>query len=206
MARLKFPSTRPPGGLKYVQPETRALIEGDNHRELMKLVLQHRQYKGFPRATMPEVIEDVERQICARLSSNECTSEGPEDELRPVEETKVLTIAGVLKFSAAAMTWLAKGAEVVGMEQLKHRQAMCLACPLNSRLKACSCSTLYRTIDSLVPSSRSDPGLYICGACGCSTKVKTQMPLDMVIKSDEGRNIKYPVHHCWVSEELANKS
>lgn len=200
MGRIKFKGTRPPGDWVYVQPETRLQMKGDDHKKLMKTVLAHRIYKKLPRATMAEVEQDVERQICSRLSSNECSREGPDDELRPVEENRVLTVSGVLKFSAAAMAWLAKGAEVVGMEQLKKRQAVCLNCPLNSRLKACSCSALYKTIDALVPAARSEPGLFICGACGCSTKVKTQMPLSMIASSDEGRDVKYP-KLCWITTE-----
>ncbi len=204
MARLKYRGTRPPGGFRYSQPETRAFIEGDNHGELMKLVLSHRRYKGLPRATLPEVIQDVERQICASLSNNECTSEGPLDELRPVTETRTLTLVDVMKFSKAAIGWLASGAKVVPMEQLKKRQAACLGCHLNNRLRACSCSVFYKTIDKLVQADRRDPGLFVCSACLCSTVSKTQMPIEMVIKADEGREIKYPAL-CWVPREISER-
>lgn len=205
MARLKHRNTRPPGNFRYVEPSTRAFIEADNHGELMKLVLAHRRYKNLPRATLAEVTQDVERQICASLSNNECTSEGPLDELRPVTETRTLTLVDVMKFSKAAIGWLASGAKVVPMEQLKKRQNSCLGCQLNSKLKACSCSAFYKTIDALVPADRRDPGLKICQACLCSTVAKTQMPLEMVDKADEGRNITYPAL-CWVSLERGEKS
>jgi hypothetical protein len=203
MARLKFRSTRPPGGLKYLQPETRLLIDGDNYGELMKKVLAHRVYKGLPRATRAEVEVDVERQICARLSKNECVSEGPNDELRPVEETAVLTLSAVTRFTGAALRWLATGAELVPMDQLKKRQEICASCPLNQSLKACKCSIFYKTVDALVPVARRHPELRVCSACLCSTVAKTQMPLKMVLEADEGRKIQYP-SLCWVSLERNN--
>ena len=200
MARLKFKNQTPPRGYKYIQPDTRLQVEGENYRTLMKKVLEHRTYKGLPRATMGEVEEDVERQICSRLSSNECSAEGPNDELRPVEETHTLTLGAALRFSAAALKWLASGAKVVPVEQMKKRQAVCIDCPLNSPIRACSCSGFYKAINALVPPERRDPGLHVCGACLCSTTAKTQMPLEMVMNADEGRNISYP-KLCWVTLE-----
>jgi hypothetical protein len=202
MARLRSKSTHPPRGWVYIQPDTRLRIEGESHGDLAKKIVQHRSYKKLPRASLAEAIEDMERQICARLSNNECVSEGPNDELRPVDETAVLTVSSVTRFSAAAVRWLAKGAKVVPVEQLQKRQAACSACPLNNPMKACSCSIFYKTINALVPESRRDPGLYICSACGCSINAKVQMPIEMVMQADEGRNIHYPVG-CWVRDETA---
>lgn len=166
----------------------------------MKAVLAHRLYKGFPRATMEEVVVDVERQICARLTKNECSPEGPDDVLRPVTESNVLSINAAMKASGAALKWLATGAQVVPMDQLTNRQAACLACPLNNPIPSCKCSIFYKTINALVPEARRHDGLYVCSACSCSLNAKVQMPLDMVIQADEGRDIQY-ASGCWVTAE-----
>jgi hypothetical protein len=200
MARLKHKNTVPPRGFRYVQPESKLLVEGENYGDLIKKVMAHRAYKGLTRQSREEVEQDVERQICSRLSKNECASEGPDDELRPVDETAVLTVGSVTRFTAAAIRWLAKGAKVVPFEQMKKRQAACLACPLNNPMKACSCSLFYKSINAVVPEARRDPNLFICSACGCSINAKVQMPLDMVLQADEGRNIQYAVG-CWVRDE-----
>ena len=207
MARLKFKSQRPPRGFFYIQPETRLRIEGEDYGAIMKLVLAHRQYRSLPRATRAEVEEDVERQICSRLTVAECRSEGPLDELRPVTESQVLSVGAVMSLSKAAFDWLASGAEVVSMELLAKRQAACLSCPLNNPVKACSCSLFYKTIDHLVPAARRSQDMHVCGACGCSTNAKAQMPLPMVIQADGDRNIQYPIG-CWVrtEKELAQAS
>jgi len=200
MARLKFKTTRPPRGFWYIQPETRLKIEGEDYGALMKLVLAHRQYKGLPGATREEVEIDVERQICSRLTLAECRSEGPDDVLRPVEENQVLSLGAVMGFTKSAFTWLASGAKVVDTTTLKKRQETCLACPLNSPQKGCSCSLFYKTINTLVPAERRHQDLHVCSACGCGLNAKVQMPIEMVMKADDGRDIKYAIG-CWVPEE-----
>jgi hypothetical protein len=200
MARLKFKNARPPRGFFYVQPETRLRIDGEDYGALMKLVLQHRQYRGLKRATVIEVEEDVERQLCTRLSKADCKPESPDEELRPIEESNVLSVGAVMGFSKAAFDWLMTGAQVVPMEQMTKRQAVCLACPLNNPVKACSCSLFYKTINRLVPSERRHQDMHVCGACGCSTNAKVQMPIETVIQADGDRKISYPVG-CWVRSE-----
>lgn len=200
MARLRSRNTFPPRGWRFFEPTTRCQIEGENYRDLMKKVLDHRTYKKLPRAIMPDVEEDVERQICSRLSENECAKEGPNDELRPVDESAVLTVGNVTRFTAAALRWLAKGAQMVPMEQLKKRQEICKSCPLNNPMRTCSCSIFYKSVNALVPDARRDPDLFICSACSCSINAKAQMPLEMVLDADEGRNIQY-ASGCWVLSE-----
>ncbi len=200
MARLKFKSTRPPRGFFFIESSTRLRIEGEDYGTLMKKVMEHRQYRGLPRATRPEVEEDVERQICSRLTVAECRSEGPLDELRPVTESQVLSVGQVMALSKATFDWLASGAQVVSMELLKKRQEACLSCALNNPVKACSCSLFYKTIDRLVPAERRLQDMHVCGACGCSTNAKAQMPLSMIAQADAGRNIPYPIG-CWVRSE-----
>ncbi len=200
MARLRSKSTYPPRGYNYIQAETRLKIEGENYKALMKKVLDHRIYKGLPRATMDEVVEDVERQICSRLTTRECKPEGIEGELRPVNESQVLSAKTVLVFSKAAFDWLRSGAQIVDIEQMRKRQNTCLSCPLNQPLKACACTPFYKMINALVPAERRNDQLHVCVACGCSIAAKTQMPIKMVLKADEGRNIQY-APGCWVTEE-----
>lgn len=202
MARLKSKHTYPPKGYTYIQPETRLRITGSNYENLIKKVVEHRAYKGLARATLEEAVLDVERQICSRLSKNECSPEGPDDVLRPVEESQVLSLSTAFKFSGAALAWLATGAPVVSPELLKKRQDTCLACPLNNAISACKCALFYKAINKLVPAGRRHDGLYVCSACACSLNAKVQMPISMVIQADEGRDIRYATG-CWVTEEQA---
>lgn len=200
MARLRFKNSRPPRGFWYIQPETRLKIEGEDYGALMKLVMAHRQYKGLPRQAREEVQEDVERQICSRLTLAECRSEGDNDILRPVHENQVLSLGAVMGFTKSAFSWLASGAKVVDMAKLKKRQDTCLACPLNAPQKGCSCSAFYKTINALVPAERRHQDLHVCAACGCGLNAKVQMPIEMVLNADDGRDIQYAIG-CWVTEE-----
>jgi hypothetical protein len=103
-------------------------------------------------------------------------------------------------FSKAAFDWLVTGAQLVPMDHMLRRQAVCLGCPLNNPVKACSCSLFYKTINKLVPAERRHVEMHVCGACGCSTNAKVQMPIETVIKADGDRRINYPLG-CWVRSE-----
>ena len=202
MARLRFKKTTPPGLWRYIQPDTKARIDAENYEALMKKVLAHRAYKNLPRASRLEIEEDVERQICSRLSLAECSPESPEEKLRPITESQLIGIGTVLKFSKSAMDWLASGAKVVDLEHMKRRQAVCLDCVFNRPIKSCSCSSFYKLINKLVPENRRHPDLHTCTACLCHLSAKTQMPIDMIEQADEGRDIQYdPL--CWVTQEKA---
>lgn len=204
MARLKFRSTRPPGSFYYIQPESRLRIDGEDYGALMKKILSHRQYKGYPRATLPEVQEDAERQICSRLSKNECRSEGPDDLLRPVEESRVISISAVVGFSRAALEWVAAGRELIAIEEAKRRADICKSCPLMSAYSGCKCGTLYGMIARSVPAARRDDALGYCRVCSCELKSKVNLPESVILASNKGRNLQWPVP-CF-QREIEEKS
>lgn len=199
MARLKSRSTYPPGSWRYTQPESRLTIKESNYGRLMKEVLAHRQYKGFPRATMPEVVLDVERQICARLSANECNTEGPDDVLRPVEESNVVSIAAVVSLSRAALEWVATGRELVTLQESHRRADICKNCPLMSGYSGCKCGLLYGLIAKSVPEERRDDNLGYCKVCSCELRSKVNLPNNVIIASNKGRNLQWPTP-CWQAD------
>lgn len=196
MARLKNKSQHPPRGYFYVQPESRLKIVGENYGKIMKSVLAHRLYKGFPRATLPEVVLDVERQICARLTKNECSSEGPDDVLRPVTESNVVSIAKVVAISRAALEWVSLGKELVSVEESKRRADICKACPLMSGYSGCKCGLLYNLIAKSVPEARRDNDLGYCRVCSCELRSKVNLPANVILASNKGRDLQWPTP-CW---------
>lgn len=196
MARLKSKSTYPIGGYVYYQAESRLRIVGENYGKIMKLVLEHRKYKGFARATMEEVILDVERQICSRLSKQECVTEGPDDVLRPVTESRIISISAVVGISRAALEWVSSGKELVPIEESKRRADICKACPLMSGYSGCKCGMLYGTIAKSVPEARRDNDLGYCRVCSCELKSKVNLPESVIKASNKGRQLQWPTP-CW---------
>ncbi len=199
MALLKNRRTSPPGGWTHFQSETGATIKGENEDQLIDLVVAHRTYRGLMPIDREEVRKDIERQICVRLGLRECKSEGRDDKWTPQDGSKpLLTMSKMLAFSKAAFSFLKSGCEVVPLEEVKRRAAICLACPMSSGVSGCSCDIFYKTVDSFVPQERRTPGLGVCLACGCSTVAKTNLTEEQVHASNEGRDIAWPTDvPCW---------
>jgi hypothetical protein len=70
MALLRDTRTTPPGGWRYVQPETECAMQAATLGELTGLVQAHRIYKGLDPRGLGEISADIQRQICARLGAS----------------------------------------------------------------------------------------------------------------------------------------
>ena len=73
--------------------------------------------------------------------------------------------------------------------------------PMNQPVQGCRCAPLYRMVDRAIPEDRRFGDLHVCGVCGCSLKAKCAVPASVVVASDEGRDLPYPVG-CWVPSVL----
>lgn len=196
MARLKHPNTVPPGGWVYVQMETKARFEDENLHQLVAKVAAHRAYKQLERADRESVRDDVERQVCSGLAGGECQAE-PGEDYRPTEDqTHVVTLAALMKFSASLVEWAVSALGLVDEAETQRRTEICRGCRFNKPASSCSCGPLYRLVDSVIPKSRRMGGLHVCAACGCVLSLKVLAPRSVIEKSNEGRGIIFPAH-CW---------
>lgn len=206
MARYKFHNVSPPGGWRYWQKETRFTIKADSLNALIEKVRGHRTYKGFTPTDRESVRLDIERQICARLTKNECKPEGPEDSWVPLEDpNSLLSIKKVWSFSKAAVDWLTSGRPMVSEAEMQRRAAICLDCPLNQNVTGCGSCGVMGIINSAIPKDRRVDGLNECVACGCSVKALVNVPEGTILAAHEGRTINLP-DWCWQpSVSLANQ-
>ena len=206
MAKLKFIYVMPPRGWIYLQPETRLRITSDNLDSLADKVIAHRRQKEIASAGKAEVIREIQRQICTRLTTVECRKESPTDPWVPLKGlSDTLTLASVLNASKALFTWITSGRPVVPLEENERRRQICLSCPLNERLNGCRCAALYRAVAESVPAERQFDDLHVCLACKCSLKAKCAVPAELIELSERGRGVEYPIH-CWVPEILDTRS
>lgn len=195
MARLKHYSITPPGGWRYVQPETGVRFASDNFRSLCEEVERHRAYKGLPRETLAA---DIERQLCTALDLEWCRTE-PGEQHRPVRDlTYELTPALALNAMRAVTQFLKEGGVPVAKEEAERRAAICRGCPFNQPAKFCSCSAVYTTIEALIPRDRREPGLSVCTACGCSLVAKVNLPASAIAASLPA-DLVLP-QWCWQAE------
>lgn len=198
MALLKKRNEAPPGGFTYFQRETEFTIKGENLPQLVDLVSKHRAYKNLHPQDAESVQKDIERQICTRLGSLECRSEGAADTWVPRNpERNIVTMSGVLGFSKAAFEFVKSGGALAPMEEVQRRAEICRGCPLNQPMTGCSCNVFYKTIDAVVSSERRLPGLHVCRACNCSLVAKVNLTKEQVIISNEKRKITWPGSACW---------
>ena len=205
MARLKDPNTAPPGGFSYRENRSGLTLTGTSLQDLTARLIDHRRYRGWWPQDAAEVSLEIQRQLCRRLGSAQCKSEGPDDPWKPVDDlTLNLGLSHVLAASRAFLEWLSSGFGTATMEETLRRRSVCLECPLNRPAAGCKCDVLYKAIAAAVPTDRQFGDAHICGACGCSLKAKLSAPAAVIAASEKGRNLQYPAE-CWVPDLLAKQ-
>jgi hypothetical protein len=205
MATYRHIEQNPPGGWKYRQEQSKYVLSGESYSDLVDLVIAHRKQRGYEPLDRESVGNEIQRQICVRLSKHECKAEGPNDPWTPVPYTHdIFNIETIRSFSSSAWEWLKTGGSLVSEQEAERRAEICRACPANSDAgQGCMKCGLAKVVASFVPEKRKLHGLTVCIFCGCDLRAKVLMPDAIVVKSDEGRSIKYPAH-CWQREILEN--
>jgi hypothetical protein len=192
MATIKSFRDVPPGGWRYVQPETAVRFYSDTFEDLAAQVRAHREYKGFSTATLAR---DIERQLCSGLSREHCVPE-PGEDYRPVEDlTAQLTADKVKALSRALAAFVLGRAAWVSRAEAERRAAVCRGCPFNKPAKACACASAYTVVETLIPRERRLDGVSVCMACGCSLQAKANLP-DEVIAASLAPGLALP-EWCW---------
>jgi hypothetical protein len=197
MARLTDTRTGPPGGWRYVQPETGAEIIAPSYPALMERVIEHRRYKRIGSVDLTTVTAEVERQICSGVEARFCRAEDGEDYQPTVDVPGGLTISKVTSASAAFIEFLKGGFELVAKAESERRAAICRGCRFNRNADGCgACSFLFKAMELAIPTGRLEPGIKACSVCGCALKAKVLMPRAVIEESNQGRDVRYP-SHCW---------
>jgi hypothetical protein len=196
MALIKSFRDVPPGGWKYVQPETAVSFTSDNYEDLIRQIIPHRKYKNIP---FESVHLDVQRQLCSGLSTDWCHTE-TDEVYRPVKDlTARMTTSMAVSVGKAVVAALAEVAAgksaLVPVEEAQRRAAICRGCPFNKASSLCSCSAVYKAIEATIPKDRRQPGISVCMACGCSLQAKVNLQLDVVLASNQPETV-FPAH-CW---------
>jgi hypothetical protein len=185
----------PPGGWKYVQPETGVWFHSDTFDSLVAKIKPHREYKGI---SVENLELDVQRQLCIRLDPGHCRPE-PGEDYRPVKDlTASLTTGMALSLTKAVTAFLASGDPLVDKTEAERRAAICRGCPLNKPASLCSCSAVYKIVEALVPKDRKLGGISVCMACGCSLQAKANLPMSAITASLPPDLVVPP--WCWQKE------
>lgn len=184
----------PPGGWRYIQPETKFEFSASTLRAVVRSVAEHRRSNHLP-AGDPEA--DIQNFVCASLpkGSGNCVHEldGEDYALKTH-----FTMEDVKRFIQAAISAIGSRG-LVEQPEAERRAAVCAACPLNTTVGGCwRCKGLADWLFRLIGARNTAHAgrLNQCGVCGCSIKAKIWLPLDVAQGVSEG--YKFP-SWCWLN-------
>jgi hypothetical protein len=196
MALIRSFRDVPPGGWRYIQPETAVVFTSDNFDDLVRQIRPHREYKHLPTDTIEL---DVQRQLCLQLSPTECKAEAGEDYNPIADQTRSLTTAKAVSFTKAVVGVLAEIAAgrsaLCDRAEAATRADTCRRCPFNRSVALCSCSAVYKAVEASIPKDRRFPDIGVCAACGCSLQAKVNLPLSVVTDTNSP-GVVFPTW-CW---------
>lgn len=199
MAILNSPTTTPPDGFVYTQPETQSRFELPSNgtlTELVALVVAHRKWKGLTPTDSAAVRLEIERQICASMPPGICQAENGENYEPLHDQSRRLTLDKIMSFSSALFSFIRGGAKFVDESVSVPRGTICLGCPFNKAPRSCSCTPLWSFLESIIPASRRRDNLHVCGICGCALQAKVLVPEEVIRESNIGRGFVFP-SFCW---------
>jgi hypothetical protein len=137
------PMNVPPGGWRYLQPESGMEIRGGSWQGLMQKVLVHRKANSYPIGTHIEA--EVAHALCLRLPAAQQAEFCCEPQLPPLLNQAM----SFEKSAGAVVAGLAQGRGLAAAEEM-----------LQNRMSIChSCEFLNRPLDK-------------CSKCGCSVSRK----------------------------------
>lgn len=185
----------PPGGWRYVQPETGFEFAASTLRELVKKVATHRKSNSLAAGDPSADIQDF---VCAQLPI------GSESCSHVIEGDYALkthfTMEDVKRFIQAAVSAL-RGRGLVDQPEAERRAALCASCPLNTMVKGCwRCKGLAEWLFNLIGARTTAYAsrLNQCGVCGCAIKAKIWLPQDVAQEVSQGYT--FP-SWCWLNEK-----
>lgn len=196
MLHLLDPTSVPPGGFRYLCPETQTWIRAASMGELVAASEKHRAANklGIPDSFR----EHVEAQLCSHMPPGTCKHEAGV----AVSGPRRLTFQDVVSATKTLGSWFIKGTPKVDQVEAERRASICLSCPMNQNFDGCTtCAEkdLREAIAGLMGNSKTpyDSSLHTCFACGCTLKAAIWFPIDILRKNmAEGVNEMLP-DHCW---------
>lgn len=186
-------NTVPPGGWRYVVPETKTTLKSGNLDELKRDVKKHLEANGFPvPADIGALIED---QLCQLIGPEWCSWGGGKHVAAPNMRAQ-----DVINGTKVLVSWKLEGSPMVDPNEAERRAAICAGCGMNVHVEAClGCSGLQAMVGKITGGAKTshDRLLHSCAVCKCLNRAQVWLPLDTLwrgVTSDI--NEAFP-DHCW---------
>jgi hypothetical protein len=193
-SRFIDPTVTPPGGWRYIQPETGLEFRDSTRRLLARKVAEHREANGIE---VGDVVGDIDDFVCANLpvGCDNCEPIYPNEDIALKQK---FNIDDVRRFIESALAALGNRG-LVGQATADARAKICSTCPLNQDVSGCWwCRGLAEKLFTLIGARTTVHAARLkqCGVCGCSLKAKIWLPQDVAQKVSEG--YKFP-SWCWLN-------
>lgn len=187
----------PPGGFRYLVPETGVLIQGPSFDDLKSEVKKH--LKANARLIPIDLEEQIETWICEQMPAGICK--------RGLGETRApsatVGFQQIIDGTSTLLDWFIKGRKRVEKEESERRIKICAACPFNQEIEGCTTcnlNRLHQIVNAIVGDGAIEGESHIkaCAICGCSLRAKVRIPLDVLqAHIDSTVNSNFP-DFCWV--------
>lgn len=196
MLRLIDPGTVPPGGFRYLCPETQTWVNAASLGELVHAATRHRTANKL--GTPENFAEHIEAQMCSHMPPGTCKHEAGV----VMSGSRRLTFHEVVAATKTLGAWFLKGTPKVAQAEADKRAAICLSCPMNQNFDGCTtCAEkdLREAIVGFMGESKTavDAALHTCGVCGCTLKAAIWMPLDLLVKHADKQALANAPAWCW---------
>lgn len=196
MLKLLDTTSVPPGGFRYLCPETSTWVQAPSFMELISAASRHR---AANKLGIPEGFrEQVESQLCSTMPPGVCRHESGVAH----SGQRRLSISDVISATKTLGQWFLKGTPKVSQAEADRRATICLSCPMNQQFDGCNtCAEkdIRNAIVSFMGDSTTpyDAQLATCFTCGCTLKAAVWFPLDLLQKNMPD-NVKSDLpDHCW---------
>jgi hypothetical protein len=196
MLKLLDPTSVPPGGFRYVCPETQQRVSAASLNELISAAESHRKSNKLP--VSQDFRFELEDQLCSAMPPGTCKHEAGVAYSGP----RRLTFADVVSATKTLGGWFIKGAPKVAQAEADRRAKICLSCPMNQNFDGCtSCAEkdLREVMVGFMGDSKTeyDANLWTCFSCGCTLKAAIWFPLDLLKKNMTTEVKAMLPKHCW---------
>lgn len=216
--RLNTTRIMPQGGYRYFVAETATWIPAQGHEafvtfeQLQNEVRRH--YRASSLQIPPQLDDMMQEFICHRLgplASDFCNRAGIRVRSAAASRVFGFSLAEVEQGTASIVDWFLKaGGRRVDNTLIVARTNACAACPHNDSPVGCDgCGGgRLKDIISRVLAGHilpSDSKLRSCRICGCGLRVKTRVPLAVLLPHMPEEQLRALPEFCWIkTEQTAN--
>lgn len=186
----------PPGGWRFLVPQTGTHLVAADHSRLYNAAIADLEKHGVP---VPiDYLQEFDDTLCHQINCP-CEVVAP-----ATNETRTMTAGDAIRFLRVMREWAGVGGELVSQAEADRRAEICAGCPYNIPITGCSvCQGIAGKIAEIIGErgSRFDGQLRGCAVCACENKAQVHLPLT-VLQKGITPEMDFPPH-CWKDARLA---